>query len=61
MIGTRSVYKANGEKLSVLDNFRRPSTRKTKSTMSANEQAAMPSDLAAQVAALFDDMKTVFD
>nr|CAD1837562.1 unnamed protein product [Ananas comosus var. bracteatus] len=61
MIGTRSVYKANGEKLSILDIFRRPSTRKTKSTMSANEQTAMLSDLDAQVAALFDDMKTVFD
>nr|CAD1826013.1 unnamed protein product [Ananas comosus var. bracteatus] len=63
MVRTRSVYKATGEQLSILDIFRKPQTRKTKSasTMSADEQIATPSDLAAKVAALSDDMKTVLD
>nr|CAD1816987.1 unnamed protein product [Ananas comosus var. bracteatus] len=63
MVRTRSIYKATGEQLSVLDIFRKPPTRETKSasTMSADEQIATPSDLAAKVAALSDDMKTVLD
>nr|CAD1835516.1 unnamed protein product [Ananas comosus var. bracteatus] len=63
MVRTRSIYKAIGEQLSVLDIFLKPPTRKTKSasTMSADEQIATPSDLAAKVAALSDDMKTVLD
>nr|CAD1839449.1 unnamed protein product [Ananas comosus var. bracteatus] len=63
MVRTRNVYKAIGEQLSALDIFRKPPTRKTKSasTMSADEQIATPSDLAAKVAVLSDDMKTVLD
>nr|CAD1831488.1 unnamed protein product [Ananas comosus var. bracteatus] len=63
MVRTRSVYKATGEQLSVLDIFRKPPTRKTNSasTMSADEQIATPSDLAAMVDVLSDDMKTVLD
>nr|CAD1829796.1 unnamed protein product [Ananas comosus var. bracteatus] len=61
MVRTRSVYKVTGEQLSVLDIFRKPPTRKMKnaSIMSADKQIATPSDLAAKVAALSDDMKTV--
>nr|CAD1820303.1 unnamed protein product [Ananas comosus var. bracteatus] len=63
MVRTRRVYKATGEQLSILDIFRKPSTRKTKSTsiMSADEQITTPSDLAAKVAMLSDDMKTILD
>nr|CAD1844295.1 unnamed protein product [Ananas comosus var. bracteatus] len=63
MVRTRSVYKATGEQLSVLDIFRKPPTRKTKSTstMSTDEQIAMPSDLAAKVVVLSNDIKTVLD
>nr|CAD1837548.1 unnamed protein product [Ananas comosus var. bracteatus] len=63
MVRTKSVYKAAGEQLSVLDIFRKPSTRRTKSasTMSADERIATPSDLATKVAALSDDMKTVLN
>nr|CAD1827286.1 unnamed protein product [Ananas comosus var. bracteatus] len=59
----RSVYKATSEQLSVLDIFCKPPTRKTKSTptMSADEQIVTPSDLAAKITALSNDMKTVLD
>nr|CAD1817817.1 unnamed protein product [Ananas comosus var. bracteatus] len=58
-----SVYKATGEQLSVFDIFCKPPMRKMKSpsTMSADEQIATPSDFAAKVAALSDDMKIVLD
>nr|CAD1831791.1 unnamed protein product [Ananas comosus var. bracteatus] len=63
MVRTSSVYKATSEQLSILDIFRKPPTRKTKraSTMSTDEQIATPSDLAAMVVALSDDMKTILD
>nr|CAD1842466.1 unnamed protein product [Ananas comosus var. bracteatus] len=63
MVRTRSVYKATGKQLSVLNIFRKPPMKKTKSasTMSADEQIATPSNLTAKVVALSDDMKTVLD
>nr|CAD1835777.1 unnamed protein product [Ananas comosus var. bracteatus] len=63
MVRTRSVYKATDEQLSVLDIFRKPSTRKmmSASTMSTDKQIATPSDLATKVATLSDDMKTILD
>nr|CAD1817789.1 unnamed protein product [Ananas comosus var. bracteatus] len=63
MVRTRSIYKAIDEQLSVFDIFGQPPMRKTKSasTMFADEQIATPSDLAAKVAALSDDMKTILD
>nr|CAD1817848.1 unnamed protein product [Ananas comosus var. bracteatus] len=63
MVRTKSIYKSTGEQLSVLDIFRKPPMRKTKSvpTMSADEKIAMPFDLVAKVAALSDGMKTVLD
>nr|CAD1835523.1 unnamed protein product [Ananas comosus var. bracteatus] len=63
MARTKSIYRAIGEQLSILDIFFRLPTMKAKSapTISADEQIAMLSDLATKVVALSDDMKTILD